>query len=256
MPLLELRLLGLGDLRVAQQLLLRRGLRLPAPPPAARPAPSPPRPGSRARRGTGPASAAPRRGWPATRACTAVRSGRSPSCEGTRLRSASSARICSGPSTGGRAVSRSAPAAQDRPASRSSRPISFSLAPWKTGVLAVKPSSRAHQPRWVSRIWPTFMRLGTPSGLRTMSTGVPSGRNGMSSSGTMRAMMPLLPCRPAILSPTEILRFSATVDLHQLDDARGQLVRLEDVVDLVLRLLLELGALAVGGLDELRGSAR
>ena len=29
----------------------------------------------------------------------------------------------------------------------------------------------AAQPRWVSRIWPTFMRLGTPSGLRTMSTG-------------------------------------------------------------------------------------
>src|SRR6188474_3050578 len=64
------------------------------------------------------------------------------------------------------------------------------------------------QPRWVSRIWPTFIRLGTPSGLSTMSTGRPSGRNGMSSSGTMRATMPLLPCRPAILSPTEILRFS------------------------------------------------
>src|SRR6188474_2095229 len=56
------------------------------------------------------------------------------------------------------------------------------------------------QPRWVSRIWPTFIRLGTPSGLSTMSTGRPSGRNGMSSSGTMRATMPLLPCRPGILS--------------------------------------------------------
>src|SRR6266568_2656507 len=43
-----------------------------------------------------------------------------------------------------------------------------------------------------------------------MSTGDPSGRNGMSSSGTMRAMMPLFPWRPAILSPTEIFRFSAT----------------------------------------------
>ena len=31
----------------------------------------------------------------------------------------------------------------------------------------------------------------------------------MSSSGTMRATMPLLPWRPAILSPTEIFRFSA-----------------------------------------------
>ena len=32
----------------------------------------------------------------------------------------------------------------------------------------------------------------------------------MSSSGAMRAMMPLFPWRPAILSPTEIFRFSAT----------------------------------------------
>ena len=31
----------------------------------------------------------------------------------------------------------------------------------------------------------------------------------MSSSGTIRATMPLLPWRPAILSPTEIFRFSA-----------------------------------------------
>src|SRR3970282_310949 len=67
----------------------------------------------------------------------------------------------------------------------------------------------AAHPRWVSRICPTFMRLGTPSGFNTMSTGAPAGRNGMSSSGTMRSTMPLLPWRPAILSPTEIFRFSA-----------------------------------------------
>ena len=71
----------------------------------------------------------------------------------------------------------------------------------------------------------------------------------MSSSGTMRATMPLLPWRPAILSPTEIFRFSAHVHLDQLDDARGQLVRLEDLVDLVLGLLLDPGALARGGVD-------
>ena len=41
--------------------------------------------------------------------------------------------------------------------------------------------------------WPTFMRLGTPSGLSTMSTGVPSARNGMSSCGVMRETTPLLP---------------------------------------------------------------
>src|SRR5437879_8194218 len=65
------------------------------------------------------------------------------------------------------------------------------------------------QPRCVSRICPTFIREGTPSGFRTISTGVPSGIYGMSSCGTMRAMTPLLPWRPAILSPMESLRFMA-----------------------------------------------
>ena len=34
-----------------------------------------------------------------------------------------------------------------------------------------RPRLAQAQPRWVSRIWPTFMRLGTPSGFSTMSTG-------------------------------------------------------------------------------------
>jgi hypothetical protein len=37
------------------------------------------------------------------------------------------------------------------------------------------------------------MRDGTPSGLSTMSTWVPSSRNGMSSIGRMRLITPLLP---------------------------------------------------------------
>ena len=56
-----------------------------------------------------------------------------------------------------------------------------------------------------------FMRMGTPSGLRMMSTGVPSGRKGMSSCGRILATTPLLPWRPAILSPTLILRLAATL---------------------------------------------
>src|SRR6266540_1404612 len=48
-----------------------------------------------------------------------------------------------------------------------------------------RPRPAQAQPRWVSRICPTFMRLGTPSGLSTMSTCVPSSRNGMSSTGTI-----------------------------------------------------------------------
>ena len=55
-----------------------------------------------------------------------------------------------------------------------------------------------------------FIRLGTPSGLSTMSTGVPSSMNGMSSIGRILLMTPLLPCRPASLSPSWTLRFCAT----------------------------------------------
>ena len=96
------------------------------------------------------------------------------------------------------------------PACSSQFLISISVAPSNTGVAKYSPSACAAQPRCVSRIWPTFMRDGTPSGLRTISTGVPSGRYGMSSSGRMRAITPLLPWRPAILSPTDSLRFMAT----------------------------------------------
>ena len=60
------------------------------------------------------------------------------------------------------------------------------------------------------------MREGTPSGFSTISTGVPSGRYGMSSSGRIRAITPLLPWRPAILSPTDSLRFMATKTLTSL----------------------------------------
>ena len=87
--------------------------------------------------------------------------------------------------------------------------MSFSLMPSNTGVANFKPRIFAAQPRCVSSTWPTFMREGTPSGFNTMSTGVPSARNGMSSSFTMRATTPLLPWRPAILSPTDSLRLEA-----------------------------------------------
>ena len=93
----------------------------------------------------------------------------------------------------------------------SSQPlISASVAPSKTGVAKWSPRAAAAQPRWVSSICPTFMRDGTPRGFSTISTGVPSGRCGMSSSGSTRAMTPLLPWRPAILSPTDSFRFIAT----------------------------------------------
>src|ERR671912_364554 len=98
------------------------------------------------------------------------------------------------------------PPSCSRPALSSQPTISFSVAPSNTGVAKYRPSACAAHPRCVSRIWPTFIRDGTPSGFSTISTGVPSGRYGMSSSGRMRAMTPLLPWRPAIFFPTDSLR--------------------------------------------------
>ncbi|OPZ01050.1 MAG: hypothetical protein BWZ09_02814 [Alphaproteobacteria bacterium ADurb.BinA305] len=72
------------------------------------------------------------------------------------------------------------------------------------------PSALQAAPSQVSNNWPRFMREGTPSGLSTMSTGVPSGRKGMSQTGTIWATTPLLPCRPASLSPTERFFLLAT----------------------------------------------
>ena len=88
-----------------------------------------------------------------------------------------------------------------------------------------------------------FIRLGTPSGLRMMSTGVPSGRNGMSSAGRILAMTPLLPWRPAILSPTRDLALLGDRHPDQAVDAG-----LEVVVELATELadLDDLAALAVG----------
>ena len=59
-------------------------------------------------------------------------------------------------------------------------------------------------------------------------------------------MTPLLPWRPASLSPTLILRFWADVDPHQLVDARGQLVALVAAEHLDVD---DLAGLAVGHLQ-------
>src|SRR4030095_10348579 len=136
-------------------------------------------------------------------------------------------------------------------ASRRRTLISFSLAPSKTGVAKCSPRTRAAQPRCVSRICPTFMREGTPRGFKTISTGVPSGRYGMSSSGRMRAMTPLLPWRPAILSPADRLRFIATYTLHSLRNARRRLVAAANLLLLLLELVADHFDLALGALFDL-----
>ena len=88
--------------------------------------------------------------------------------------------------------------------------MSLSVAPSKTGVTARKFSLWAASPRCVSSTCPRFMRDGTPMGFRMMSMVVPSGRYGRSSTGMMRETTPLLPWRPAILSPTWSVRVCAT----------------------------------------------
>ena len=82
--------------------------------------------------------------------------------------------------------------------------IITSFAPSKTGVLALNPNILAAQPKCVSIIWPRFILLGTPIGLRIISIGVPSSRYGMSSLGSTLETTPLFPCLPAILSPCVI----------------------------------------------------
>ena len=85
-----------------------------------------------------------------------------------------------------------------------------SVAPSNTGDITLNPSAWAAKPRWVSKICPRFILEGTPMGFSTMSTCVPSGRKGISSSGRITAITPLLPWRPAILSPSAIFRVWAT----------------------------------------------
>src|SRR3954469_11604839 len=134
-----------------------------------------------------------------------------------------------------------------------------------------RPRPFAAQPRCVSRIWPTFMREGTPSGLSTISTGVPSGRYGMCSFGRMRRVTPFLPARQvrhvlfrqdarddALVAVTaghlvadRQLALHRHVRLHQLDHARRQLVAATNLLLLLLELVADDLDLALGALLEL-----
>ena len=97
----------------------------------------------------------------------------------------------------------------DNPASCNNSSISLSDAPSNTGVDTFHPNALAAAPKWTSRICPKFIRDGIPNGFNKMSIGVPSGKNGISSFGNILEITPLLPWRPAILSPTDIFLFVA-----------------------------------------------
>ena len=64
-------------------------------------------------------------------------------------------------------------------------------------------------------------------------------------------MTPLLPCRPAILSPTDSLRFIATYTLTSLITPGRQLVAAPDLLLLLLEELADHLDLALGALLEL-----
>jgi len=83
----------------------------------------------------------------------------------------------------------------------------------KTGTAIFWLSLSAAQPSWASMSCPKFMRARTERKEMMISTGVPSGRVGISATGTTLLMTPLLPWRPATLSPTVIFLSWATLTL-------------------------------------------
>ena len=105
------------------------------------------------------------------------------------------------------------------------------------------PRPFAAQPECASRIWPTFIRDGTPSGFSTMSTGVPSAMYGMSSTGTIFEIDALV----AVAAGHLVARLQAAlhrdVHLDHLLHARRQLVALRELLLLLLERAVELDAL-------------
>jgi len=69
------------------------------------------------------------------------------------------------------------------------------------------------------KIWPNVHTGSTPSGLRTISIGVPSARYGMSSAGRMRAITPLLPWPSRHLVTDRQRALHGDIHLHHLDHA-------------------------------------
>ena len=97
-----------------------------------------------------------------------------------------------------------------KPASFILEATSSGVAPLKTGVAYFCPRILPAQPSMVSYNCPKFILEGTPIGFKQISTGVPSSKYGIFSSGTIVAITPLFPCLPAILSPIEIFLLLAT----------------------------------------------
>ena len=57
----------------------------------------------------------------------------------------------------------------------------------------LNPNTLAARLKWISNTCPMFIREGTPNGLSTISSGLPFGKNGISSTGKTLETTPLLP---------------------------------------------------------------
>ena len=71
----------------------------------------------------------------------------------------------------------------------------------KLSIIDTLPVSLARLPSIASYICPGFTREGTDAGLSIASTWLPLASTGISESGRIKPIVPLLPCKPEILSP-------------------------------------------------------
>ena len=118
------------------------------------------------------------------------------------------------------------------------------------------PSPRAAQPMCVSRIWPTFMRLGTPSGFSTRSTWRAVRQERHVLVGHHLGNHALVAVTAGHLVTRLQLALHRDIDLDHLHHARRQIVAAADLFHLVLepaiqRAFLQL-VLGIQRLDGLR----
>ena len=123
--------------------------------------------------------------------------------------------------------------------------------PSKTGVATLKPSALAATPRCVSSTWPTFIREGTPSGLRhdVDRSAVREERHVFFRHDLGDDALVAVAAGHLVADRELALR--GDVDLHLLDDAGIDVVAALDAVHRALVLELELGELVLELADDL-----
>ncbi len=123
--------------------------------------------------------------------------------------------------------------------------------PSKTGVATLKPSALAATPRWVSSTWPTFMREGTPSGLRHDIDGRAVREERHVFFRARSGDDALVAVAAGHLVTDRELALGGDVDLDLLDDAGVDVIAALDAVHRALVLDFELGELVLELADDL-----